>query len=57
MRFYQKYGGLSRCCAANGSSTGFYLVGPAKVKACNSYVIIQQCKDDLRKVSKLTPEL
>ena len=25
--------GLSRCCTARGSGTGFSLVGPAKVKA------------------------
>ena len=32
---------LSRCCAARGSSTRFSLVGPTKVKACESFLFTE----------------
>ena len=39
--FWPIYIRLSRCGTARGSSTGFSLVGPAKVKACKSFLFTE----------------
>ena len=35
------YSWLSRCSTARGSSTGLLLVGPGKVKACESFLFTE----------------